>query len=286
MFRSLRLIVKYLFQIIFLSTIIIGCASHSKIYLTPTGQQIKKQLWKSDSFFYRNLMECTKYQTPIFHFKSSQEGPTVMILGGTHGNEPAGFEAAYCLMDQFSSNGLKAGEIFIVPEANRLADSLNTRRIPVPAGINKERGNLNRGYPGDPNGLPMEQLAYQITEFTREHNVDLFLDLHESPRFHLESKNKNGDYHGLGQTLIYAPNDKATWLAMIVADKLNSSITENIKQFTLIERPIETSAAWSAGKHFNIPAFTVETCKKLPLKQRVQYQVEIVNIILREKGVN
>ena len=210
----------------------------------------------------------------------------MMILGGTHGNEPAGFEAAYRLMDQFSSNGLKAGEIFIVPEANRLADSLNTRRVPVPAGIDKERGNLNRGFPGDPNGFPMEQLAHQITEFIREHSVDLFLDLHESPRYHLESKNEDGDYHGLGQTLIYTPNEEATWLAMVVADKLNSSITERRKQFTLLELPIETSAAWSAGKYFNIPAFTVETCKKLPMEERVQYQVEIVNIVLSEKGMN
>ena len=104
-------------------------------------------------------------------------------------------------------------------------------------------------------------------------------------KFHLESKDEKGSYKGLGQTLIYTPNDEATWLAMVVVDEMNSSIFERIKQYSLVERPIESSSAWSAGNHFGIPAFTVETCKQLPLEERVEYQVRIVNIILREKGI-
>ena len=230
-------------------------------------------------------MKGTKYQTPIFHFNSENQGDAVMILGGTHGNEPAGFEAAYRLIQQFSNSDLKMGEIFIIPEANRVADSLNSRRIPVPKGVDIEKGNLNRCYPGNPDGLPMEQLAYQITQFIKEHEIDLFLDLHESPKFHLESKDEKGSYKGLGQTLIYTPNDEATWLAMVVADEMNGSIFERVKQFSLVERPIESSSAWSAGNHFGIPAFTVETCKQLPLEERVEYQVRIVNIILKEQGI-
>ena len=132
-------------------------------------------------------MEGTQSRTPIFHFKSKNQGDAVMILGGTHGNEPAGFEAAYRLIQQFSNTNLKKGEIFIIPEANRVADSLNSRRIPVPKGVDIEKGNLNRCYPGYPDGLPMEQLAHQITQFIKEHDIDLLLDQHESPKFHLES---------------------------------------------------------------------------------------------------
>ncbi|MCI0494173.1 succinylglutamate desuccinylase/aspartoacylase family protein [candidate division KSB1 bacterium] len=230
-------------------------------------------------------MEGTKYQTPIFRFDSHNEGPIILILGGTHGNEPAGFEAAYRLLETLAKNPIKAGKIFIVPEANRQAVAHNNRRIPVPDGIDFERGNLNRCYPGSSDGLPMEQEACQITQFIRRQNVDLFIDLHESPKFHLESKDAKGNYFGLGQTLIYTPNEEATWLAMIVADELNARIPEKIKQFSLVEHPIESSAAWSAGKHFNIPAFTVETCKKLPLEERIEYQLDILNLIFREKGM-
>jgi len=276
---------RFLFFVAISIGILFSCAAPTRFYLTPHSQQIKGQFWRSDSFLYRYLMEDTKYQTPIFHFKSENEGKSVMILGGTHGNEPAGFEAAYRLIQQFSNTGLKNGEIFIVPEANRVSDSLNSRRIPVPKGVDIEKGNLNRCYPGNPDGLPMEQLAYQINQFIKEHDIDIFLDLHESPKFHLESKDQKGSYKGLGQTLIYTPNDEATWLAMVVADEINSSITERLRQFSLVERPIESSAAWSAGKYFGIPAFTVETCKQLPLEDRVAFQVRIVNIILREQGI-
>lgn len=230
-------------------------------------------------------MEGTAYQTPIFKFDSQQPGPAILILGGTHGNEPAGFEAAYRLLKILSTNQIKTGKIFIVPEANRMSVANNNRRIPVPEGIDFERGNLNRCYPGDPEGLPMEQEAHQITQFIRREKIDLFIDLHESPKFHLESKDAKGNYYGLGQTLIYVPNEEATWLAMIVADALNARIAEKMKQFTLVEHPIESSAAWSAGKQFDIPAFTVETCKQLPLEERVSYQLEILKLIFREKGM-
>ena len=131
----------------------------------------------------------------------------------------------------------------------------------------------------------MEKAAFEITQLIRNTGVDLLLDLHESPVFHLEMKDKKSQYHGLGQTLIYTPDEQATWLGMVVLDYLNSKIPPGIKQFSLAERPVKHSAAWSAGENFNIPGFTVETCKKLPLEERIQYQIEIVNIMLKEMGM-
>ncbi|UCE07044.1 MAG: succinylglutamate desuccinylase/aspartoacylase family protein [bacterium] len=275
----------YCWLILTIGILIYHCAPKISHYLTEESQQIHERFWASESLLYGHFMEGTKYQTPIFHFDTAQEGPSVLILGGTHGNEPAGFEAAYRLLEKLSSTNLKSGNIFIVPEANRIAVLKNSRRIPVPKGMDKERGNLNRCYPGDSKGLPMEREAYEIVQLIREQEIALLLDLHESPRFHLESKNKSDQYHGLGQTLIYTPDEKATWLGMIVLDQLNSSIAPGVKQFSLVERPIEHSAAWSAGEIFKIPAFTVETCKKQPLEERIQYQVQIVTIILKEKGM-
>ncbi|NCC59037.1 MAG: succinylglutamate desuccinylase, partial [Synergistales bacterium] len=48
----------------------------------------------------------------------------------------------------------------------------------------KERGNLNRCYPGVPDGSLTERLAYALTELVRKENVDLAFDLHEaSPEY-------------------------------------------------------------------------------------------------------
>jgi len=199
-------------------------------------------------------MKGTRYETPLFHFKGEADGPVVMILGGTHGNEPAGFEAAHFLLKQFSDSPIKCGEIFIIPESNRVADSLMERRIPTPDSLDIELGNLNRCYPGKEDGLPMEQMAFEIMDLIKKHRVSLFLDLHESPVYHLQSRKKDGSYHGLGQTLIYTLNEEATWLAMVVLDQINTGIPAGIEQFSLIENPIELSGAWSAGKFFQIPA--------------------------------
>ncbi len=254
-------------------------------YLTEQSQKIHTQFWSADSLIYGHVMLNTKYQTPIFQFKGKTEGPAVLIVGGTHGNEPAGFEAAHRLLRDLLEKGFEKGTVFIIPEANKIAVQNNSRRIPVPENTDRERGNLNRCYPGDPDGLPMEKAAYQINQLMKEKKVELLLDLHESPYFHLETKNKKDEYHGLGQTLIYTLNEEATWLGMIVLDHMNSQITEEIKKFTLLDRPIENSTAWMAGKYFNIPGFTVETCKKLPLEKRIKYQLEIVKVILKEKGI-
>ena len=257
----------------------------SRPYLSEKSRVIHTSFWAADSLLHGYIMKGTKYETPVFHFASASNGPTVLILGGTHGNEPAGFETAHRLLKQFSATKLQQGDIFIIPEANKIADLKNKRRIPVPDGVDIERGNLNRCYPGDSTGLPMEQAAFQITKLIREENVGLLLDLHESPVFHLEWKDNSKQYHGLGQTLIYTPNEKATWLGMVVLDNLNGSIPPGVKQFSLAERPIKHSAAWLAGEIFNISGFTVETCKKLPLEERIQYQLKIVNTILREMGM-
>lgn len=260
---------------------LLSCSSY---YLTEQSRRIHEEFWSSGDILHGRLMENSPHQTPVFRFKGQKNGPAVLIIGGTHGNETAGFEAATLLLKRFADAPPAKGTLFIIPEANRVAVLKNKRRIPVPKGVDIEKGNLNRCYPGDPDGLPMERMAHQITELIRSENVDLLLDLHESRFFHLEKK-REGAYSGLGQTLIYTPDEEATWLGMIVLDKLNGTIPPGIKQFSMLERPIEKSAAWSAGVHFNIPAFTTETCRKLPLKERIDYQIRIVMTILEEKGM-
>ncbi len=280
-----------LITVIFLCTVLILLGNglsyaQSLENLTAISQEIHQKYWNADSLIFQNLMDSTEYQTPVFLFDSQQPGPVVLIVGGTHGDEQAGFEAAHRLLVFLDSVEIKTGKIFIIPEANKIAVRNNDRRIPVPANVDWEKGNLNRCYPGNPDGTPMEKLAYQITQLIREQHVGLFLDLHESRYFHLEQKDKQlEEYGGLGQTLIFTLDEEATWLGMVALDKLNSTILPGLKRFTMIENPIQYSGAWSAGVTFQIPGFTVETCRKLPLEERIGYQLEIVKTILAEKGM-
>ncbi len=273
-----------LITIVFCLLILVSVQSSAQ-YLTTAGQVIHEKFWAPNSYLFGHLMEKTIYQTPIFHFDSKQKGPVVLIIGGTHGNEAAGFEAVHRLLEQFSKNGIKQGEIFLIPEANKLAVDNNKRRIPVPADVDIEKGNLNRCYPGDLKGLPMEKEAYEIAGLIKNNNINLVLDLHESRKLHMETVKPDGSYSGLGQTLIFTPDEDAAWLGMIVLDQLNGSIDSEQNQFSMVERPIKNSTAWMAGEIFGIPGFTVETYRGLPLADRIRYHVQIVNIILKEKGM-
>ncbi len=278
-----------IFRIISINTLVLlllSCAGTQKNYLTPEASEIHASYFQTRPYFYKNLMDSTEYETPIFHFAGKEAGPSILIIGGTHGNEPAGFESAHRLVKKFTDSPLQTGEVFIIPEANKIADRQGTRRIKVPKGVDVEMGNLNRCYPGNSHGLAMEKEAYEITTLIKQHKIDVVIDLHESPVFHLEYVEANSQYHGLGQTLIYTPNDAASWVALVLLDEMNETIPEGLERFSLAAGPVQHSAAWSAGECFGIPGFTTETCKKLPLEKRIAYQLKMVSIILRESGVS
>lgn len=276
-----KFVIKLFIWIIVISSFVCGNDS----YLTKKSQKIHNIYWNEDALIFDYLMEDTEYETPIFQFKGQESNSTILIIGGTHGNEPAGFEAGHRLLEKFNSGIIKKGTVFLIPEANKISDVNNDRRIKVPDSVDRELGNLNRCYPGNSHGLPMEKTAFQITELIKEQKIDIVIDMHESPVFHTEYKQKSGEYHGLGQTIIYTFDEESTWITMIVIDEMNKEIPAGVERFSLAAKPVKHSAAWNAGYFFNIPGFTLETCKKLPLEKRISYQMKIVSIILKEKGI-
>jgi succinylglutamate desuccinylase len=229
-------------------------------------------------------MEGTIHQTPAYFYESAQEGPNVMILGGTHGDEPAGYEAALRLLEQFRKSPPVSGKIILVPLANRVAVENYNRRVAVDKGADREKGNLNRCYPGDPAGHPIEKLAYQIQQLVIENNIEVLIDLHEARRSHLKTDTE-GEEKGLGQTIIYQPNEVSTWLVMVMLDHINEKIDNQSIRFSSLERPIKNSAAWWAGETLNIAAFTFETSRSLKIEQRIQFHLQLVKILLQEKGI-
>lgn len=106
---------------------------------------------------------------PIAVFKNGA-GPRILILGGVHGDEFEGQVMAMKLMRTLDIENVK-GHIIILSAANAPAAFAGRRTSPLDA------GNLNRAYPGDPNGTPTEEIAYFIENelLTR---VDYLFDFH------------------------------------------------------------------------------------------------------------
>jgi len=86
------------------------------------------------------LLPGTRFATESYIIHSGHPGPTVMIVGGVHGNEPAGAEAA----GNISHWPLKTGRLIVIPRANMPGLDANKRLIP---GLGTNLSNLNRNYP-------------------------------------------------------------------------------------------------------------------------------------------
>ncbi len=154
--------------------------------------------------------------TDVFVYRGDKDGGNLLIVGGTHPNEPAGFVTAVLLAENIT---VKRGSVFIIPRANLSGFSHsdpqegNPQRfaVPTPAGprlfrlgsrltnpvdqwpdpaiyVNPagqklsgmEARNLNRCYPGREKGYLTERIAFAIMTLIKRENIALGIDLHES----------------------------------------------------------------------------------------------------------
>lgn len=161
-------------------------------------------------------LQGTPGDTGVFVFEGPEKGGRVLILGGTHPNEPAGTVSAVALVENIR---VSAGAVIVIPRANasgfthsdpqegspqfftletpsgqrsfRLGSRLTNpvHQWPDPAiyvnpmgqelaGI--EARNLNRAYPGQAGGNLTERVAFAVMELIRREKIDLGIDLHES----------------------------------------------------------------------------------------------------------
>jgi len=165
---------------------------------------------------YFPALEGTPGDTPVYIYQGPQKGGQILILGGTHPNEPAGYMTAILLAENIRAT---KGTVVLVPWANASGFShsdpqegspqrfdIETRsgrrwfrlgsRVTNPvhqwpdptiyvnpmgqklAGI--EARNLNRAYPGKVSGNLTERVAFGIMELIKKEKIDLGIDLHES----------------------------------------------------------------------------------------------------------
>jgi len=150
-----------------------------------------------------------------------EDVPSLLVIGGTHPNEPSGQLTATLFLENAQ---VKRGNLYVVTENNRsayshsqpqeasawfyefeLADG-STRKFkygsratntvdqwPTPDVYAHSSGqklsstevrNLNRSYPGSPNGTYTEQIAWAITNFVLTKDITMVIDLHEaSPEY-------------------------------------------------------------------------------------------------------
>jgi len=101
-------------------------------------------------------------------------GPTALLTGGNHGDEYKGPVALSKLAQQLQA-GQVSGRVIIVPFMNTPAFQAGTRTSPI------DRGNLNRSFPGRPDGSVTEKIADYFRR-TLLPLADIVLDIHSGGR--------------------------------------------------------------------------------------------------------
>lgn len=125
-------------------------------------------------------------------------GPTVLLAGGNHGDEYMGPLALLKLANTLAADKIQ-GRVIIVPCMNQPAFAAGTRTSPIDA------GNLNRSFPGRPDGTHTERIADYVT------------------RYLLPMADAVADIHDGGRTLDFVPMASSTYLPDDPATEASSS---------------------------------------------------------------
>ena len=186
--------------------------------LPEWGPSVTETFMLSD---YNPNLKGTNGDTPVYVLEGKEPGGSVLVLGGTHPNEPSGYMAAFTFIE---TAVIEKGTVYVIPYTNHSAATHNdpgegniqyftittqsgerTFRFgsratnPIdqwpdpdvyvhnPSGqqmSGSETRNINRAYPGVPDGNLTERMAYGVAELIRQKDIGITFDLHEaSPEY-------------------------------------------------------------------------------------------------------
>ena len=217
----------------------------------------------------------TEWETPFYKVETDKPGPTVMIVGGIHGNEPAGAYAA----EQIRHWTICRGTLVVLPCANRPGRAANIRYLPKRP---MEERDLNRNFPSPNTKSTRGVLAGEIWKLTRDVEPDWVLDLHEGYEFNVSHKPPPGKKKSVGTSLIFQRNSSIQPLIDRLLDTVNLTITDKDRRFVpLGGGPIIGSWVRGCLHHLKIPGMILETTfKDQPLSVRTQQHRLLVNEVL------
>jgi uncharacterized protein len=95
--------------------------------------------------------------------------PCVAIVAGLHGNELNGIHALNLIASVLQMQQLK-GTVMLLPLINSFGADESNKRFPF------DNMDINKCFPGDPNGTPSQRIAYAILEGTTD--ADVCIDVH------------------------------------------------------------------------------------------------------------
>lgn len=190
----------------------------------------------------------------LWELDSGKDGAVILIVAGIHGDEVSGIRAA----EMLGELPLDSGKLFWIPAANLYGAENNRRKT-------RDDRDLNRNFPGDPDGNSTKQLAAGITREILEIQPDLILDLHEATAW-------EDGWDNLGNSVIFADLDPVADLIFELMD------TETPPNF-FSSPPTGSLNAWFSTE-CAIPVLTLEASREDSMEERVQFHEQMIHFVL------
>lgn len=203
-------------------------------------------------------MNCNSFIYKVYD--SEVKGPTILCIGGVHGDEPAGSVA---LNSYDFENKVKCGKVIVAPSVNWCGLKSNNRYLPNFIDINR--------YFNDGN--------YELKNLANK--SDLVIDFHEGYEFHIVSP------WSIGSTISSYSVPKMSELCI---NNINKNIEDENKKWVHIKNKEEIDGSFrDYCDSNNIKYMLIETTGKLnaqPLKIRVKQNFNILDTILSSVSRN
>src|SRR3954466_9612875 len=113
--------------------------------LTINGQSIEPGHNKAVVLNSYELHTKTKLEIPVHVFRSSTDGPTLLLCAGMHGEETNGIEIIRKVMARDEMHKLRCGTLIAMPVINVISFLYGSRELP-------DGRDLNRCFPGSQKG--------------------------------------------------------------------------------------------------------------------------------------
>lgn len=214
----------------------------------------------------------TQYETNVYTVSSPNEGRTVLIFGGVHGNELGGIDAAH-LATEYTIN---RGTLVVIPEANKAAVDRGNNHGP--------EGDLNRQFPVG--AAPTTEVAQGLWNELLTVDPDMILDMHTSTTLFRQGS--------IGQALF--PTSGVVEHAENTANYLNETYMNERAERDLPDHPFSVGGPISkdrpllihkAAADQNIAGWLTEVTRiDLNLEQKTFLHDMMTRELLRQSGID
>ncbi|WP_121742557.1 PKD domain-containing protein [Natronorubrum halophilum] len=217
------------------------------------------------------IMDGTNRETTVHVTTADADGPTVVVVGGIHGNEVAGYAAA----EEVADWAIDVGTLVTIPRADTVAVDRGTR-------TDDEGVDLNRQFhEGDD---PETELARAIWAVISEYDPDVVVDLHESRGIYADDP-----VDGVGQAIFHSSNDEAVNAAAETADYVTRNYVDDPTRafqtgpFSRPDNDPQGLLVHKAARDLGADAFLVETLSvDVDLETRVEWHLAITEQLVAD----